>query len=452
MGAVIEVSYFNTFIIKSDTNDVPDPGVDYLYWHIEESRIRGGYNEPSVDLGVKAYIANEEYSRRRRKNSLIFSGPYNVRTGINKTNEFSDAEDITKSLDIAHGSIQKLYAEETNLIVIQEDKISSILVDKDAIYTAEGGGIITSTEKILGQVVPYKGIYGTKHPESFAVGDSGRKYIFDFNRGAVLRLSQDGITEISKYGMHNFFRDISQYVEKAVGGFDEHNSLYTLSLQGTLVGSDGIFIDMEGFVTKQFGLGSEDTSGEYSTLVFDEDNKGWISFVTYKPDIILSLNNKFYSSKNGDLWEHDSSSYYNVFYDQFDNNADSSYVQFIFNTNPSNAKYIKTVNYEGSSKWRMSESITDLGDEAAVIYNSDTTYIDEDGYLQSAGFENDEGKYFAPIINTSSIRSNEIISGTDMAGIKGMFSTVKFEVLGDDVKRNKVELFSVSHKYNISKV
>ena len=43
-------------------------------WYIEASRIRCGYNNTSVDLGVKAYIVSEEPNQIIRGNSLIYSG------------------------------------------------------------------------------------------------------------------------------------------------------------------------------------------------------------------------------------------------------------------------------------------------------------------------------------------------------------------------------------------
>ena len=91
-----------------------------------------------VDFGVKAYLDEQEPLQQNRFNTLIYSGIYNSRTGINNTNQFSVGEDITRSTDPANGSIQKLYAEDTNLIIFQEDKVSRALIDKDAIYSAEG--------------------------------------------------------------------------------------------------------------------------------------------------------------------------------------------------------------------------------------------------------------------------------------------------------------------------
>ena len=251
MGVIVEVKYFNSFWLKKvcrvtdwAKNVVPDwPGVTptppgypsfpfgsnplhgpsvegefaptspigedgyQAAWFVEEMRIKGGFNNTAIDLGVKAYIVDEKRNQEHLLNSLIYSGVYNSRTGINQTNVFSVGEDITKSVDPINGSIQRLYAEDTNLIVFQENKVSRALIDKDTIYTTEGGTQTQAANRVIGQIVPFLGEYGiSKNPESFAVYGY-RKYFTDRYRGAVLRLSRDGITEISSYGMSDYFRD-----------------------------------------------------------------------------------------------------------------------------------------------------------------------------------------------------------------------------------------------------
>ena len=151
MSAILNLKYFNSFWLKKMKSVVAydpaagDPVNGPLNqstlpgnfasdtdedWYIEESRIKGGYNNTSVDFGVKAYLVEEESEQQHRFNSVIYSGVFNSRTGVNRTNVFSVAEDITKSADPANGSIQKLYAEDTNLIILQEDKVSRALIDK----------------------------------------------------------------------------------------------------------------------------------------------------------------------------------------------------------------------------------------------------------------------------------------------------------------------------------
>ena len=186
---------------------VANPSFNKQNYYIEESRIRGGFNNVQTDLGVKAYLNEKNPTQKHRVNALIYSGAFNSNNNFNETNVFSVADSITKALDPHNGSIQKLHADDTNLIVCQEDKISRALIDKDAIYSAEGGGSLTSSNLVIGQIVPYAGEFGiSKNPESFAVYGF-RRYFTDANRNAVLRLSKDGLTEISNYGMIDWFRD-----------------------------------------------------------------------------------------------------------------------------------------------------------------------------------------------------------------------------------------------------
>ena len=49
-------------------------------WYAEEARIRGGYNNTNVDLGVKAYLVEDDPTQNHRSNSIIYSGIFNSRT------------------------------------------------------------------------------------------------------------------------------------------------------------------------------------------------------------------------------------------------------------------------------------------------------------------------------------------------------------------------------------
>jgi hypothetical protein len=203
---------YPAFITSSDNLDgkakwTSDSSTNQDNWIIEESRIRGGFNEVEVGYSPRAYLREDTNEGKVRYNSLIYSGVYNSLTGLNETNVFSVAEQITKSIDPTFGSIQKLHALDNNLAIFQESKVSRALIDKDAIYSAEGGGTVTSTKLVIGQVQPYVGEYGiSTNPESFA-NFGTRRYFSDKYRNAIMRLSNDGLTEISQYGMRDFFRD-----------------------------------------------------------------------------------------------------------------------------------------------------------------------------------------------------------------------------------------------------
>ena len=161
MAATLELKYFNTFWLKKLKNvvgntpsapTVPYNNVPRAYtgvpaedWYIDESRIRGGYNNTTVDFGVKAYIVEDNAINQNRFNTLIIQEYLTLEQVLIILISFPVGEDITRSADPANGSIQKLYAEDTNLIIFQENKVSRALIDKDAIYSAEGNALTTSS-------------------------------------------------------------------------------------------------------------------------------------------------------------------------------------------------------------------------------------------------------------------------------------------------------------------
>ena len=76
----------------------------------------------------------------------------------------------------------------TNLYVFQEYKTSQALIDKDAIFSAEGVGSVTSTNLVIGVIQPIPGKYGiSQNPESFAVYGYN-KYFSDKNNNVILKL------------------------------------------------------------------------------------------------------------------------------------------------------------------------------------------------------------------------------------------------------------------------
>lgn len=407
MAYSLEIEYFNCFVLNgTDGED---------NYHVEEARIKGGFNENFVDYGVRAHITDSTYGEQVRPNAMTYSGIFNNKTGINNTNDFSIGENITKAVDIQNGSIQKLFAEDTNLNIFQEEKVSKALIDKDAIYTAEGNPITAASNIVIGQIVPYGTNYGIgKNPESFAYY-AGRKYFVDKPKGAVLRLSRDGITEISNYGMRGYFRDALRDATNIVGIWDIYNKDYVLSIQG----------------------GSEDI-----TVTFDEGVVGWTSRHSYVPQLGGSLDGKYYTFKNCDIYEHYSNSSYNDFY----GTGYNSEIDIVFNGSVSVSKNFYSINYEGSKTWNIdnikAEQDTGIVDEAENIAAFDVANQD----LIISGFKLQDGKFHSNLINKSAGKSNEVVFGSNMTGIKGYFADMKIKTSATTYQ----ELFSVSTNFNVN--
>ena len=394
------------------------PGNNATDWLIEESRIRGGYNNVSVDFGVKAYLVEDEPKQSHKFSSLIHSGIFNSRTGVNQTNQFSVGEDITRTVDPANGSIQKLYAEDTNLIIFQENKVSKSLIDKDAIYSAEGNASVTSRNLVIGQNVAFAGEYGiSKDPESFAV-NGYRKYFTDRNQNVVCRLSMDGITVISDYGMTDYFRDkLSTAAPNIIGGWDAHNKQYVLSMPKS---EDG-----------------------FDTLSFDERSKGWVSFFDYEPGQIISLNNEYFTTRLGKIYKHyvfaDNTTTRGVFYGETKNSS----VTFVFNGAPSMVKNFQTINYEGDTGWKMDSFKTNTDTTLPITSAVFVTTLEQmQNSLLINRFKRKEDKYYADLVNGTPSQNGEVVWGSSSSGVKGFFGEVTMSI--NNSGAGKKELFAVS--------
>ena len=281
---------------------------------VESDRLRDDFNAIKIDKGVKvSTVFAEQYKEEQKKNGLIYSGLFNSTSGTNRLNQFIQGEAITKDLNPHYGGIQKLHARNTDLVVLCEDKCLKVLANKDALFEAGGNAQLTATNRVLGQTIPFSGNYGiSKNPESFAEY-AFRMYFTDKNRGAVIRLSMDGITPISDAGMRDYFNDNLPTASKLIGSYDTKKGAYNLTLPT-------------------------------NTVCFDEKINGWPSFKSFVPEAGASLNNKYFTMYQGELWIHNNP-IRNTFYGE--KSAESS-VTLLINDIAETIKGFKTLNYSGT--------------------------------------------------------------------------------------------------------
>jgi len=528
-------SYLNKFVYNTYFNSY-NP-VDYYNCFsfangVESNRVRDDYNAVTIDKGPKvSTVLAEQYKQEHRKSGLIYSGIYNSTSGINNLNQFIQAEKITKDINPTYGSIQKLLSRDTDLVTLCEDRVIRVLSNKDAVYNADGNINLTSTNNVLGQATPYAGDFGiSTNPESFAV-DQYRAYFTDKSRGAVIRLSMDGLTPISDLGMRDWFKDsFKQHELSLIGSYDNNKKLYNLTLDTTnapkirvfnassppedstktyfgVTGNSGVglvpgsvnaqdwapfdsasnlnfnassiaFIDVSVYdysntdqsswldtLVSAVNAGSTynlaigiDAEGDYYgggqtgeniytvssisaatlsasgslyhriyltwdsgnvdlhahrayiiyygqnenaskkaattspyTVSFSEDTKGWTTFKSWIQETGFSVNDKYFTFKGGELYQHHNNETRNNFYGvQYD-----SSVCFIFNDMPSSVKSFSSLSYEGSqSKIDIYLSDDEYYNNVAKDgwYTESITTDLETGFIPE--FKNKEGKWF----------------------------------------------------------
>jgi hypothetical protein len=237
------------------------------------------------------------------------------------------------------------------------------------------------------------------------------------NKGVILRLSRDGITEISNYGMRSYFRENLKNATKLHGSWDIHNKVYSLSMRG----------------------GSID-----KTVSFDEEANGWVSFYPYISEMSGSMNGSYYTTKLGDLWLHYSNDTRNSFHGA---ESQPSYIKTVVNAQPSIKKNFLTLGYEGTEDWYTNNILTDT--QGANSYDQGESIAKYNIANQDAiisAYKKQNNSYVANIINNSSSKANEVIFGDIVSGIKGMY--MELTMITDST--NYSELFTVTSNFNIN--
>tara|TARA_R100001480_G_scaffold65366_1_gene77294 strand:- start:69 stop:881 length:813 start_codon:yes stop_codon:yes gene_type:complete len=136
------------------------------------------------------------------------------------------------------------------------------------------------------------------------------------------------------------------------------------------------------------------------TLSYSEGVKGFPSFYSYIPDIMVGMNQYFYSFKGGNLFRHNTNNtrnnYYGVQY--------NSKITSVFNPNPLQNKLFKTLNLESDGAWQ------------ATL----TTDIQLTGFIDSSYFEKKEASWFAFIRNNGPTGANTNQAEWELRSLNGI--------------------------------
>ena len=204
---------------------------------VESFRIEDRIAGKSFLLGQRVLaVSNQDFKEADRFAGMTYSGVYSDSANSNNLNEFNLGLVNFKDLETEFGPIMKLHSRETDILVLQEDRISYVLAGKNIISDSTGGGAITSVPEVLGTQIARIEEYGISfNPESFSAW-GGSMFFTDTKRGAVLMLrggsrNNDQLQEISSFGMRSWFRDQfnAQLTTQKLGGYDPYMDEYVLS-------------------------------------------------------------------------------------------------------------------------------------------------------------------------------------------------------------------------------
>ena len=324
---------------------------------VESDTIKDDFNSDTIYRyttsgklsGFEQSMQNPDYKEVRKANSIIFSELYNKSIGSG-FNEFIQQEDIIKKINDEYGSIQKLFTRNGDVVVFCENKVLRVLSSgKDALFNADGNIQTVSSKNVLGQAIPYLGDYGiSTNPESFAA-EEYRIYFADAKRGAVCRLSRDGITPISEAGMKDFFNDHLKQSQAIIGSYDGKKNEYNVVIHEII---------------------DPNNSKNVYNLGYKENVKGWTSFKSFIYESAATISNSYYTFKNGLQYIHHPDNLSFTYCNFYGSNFSSS-ITDIFNETSSTVKLFKTLNYEGTQS-KVVKFTDELVD--GVTYNDNEYY------------------------------------------------------------------------------
>lgn len=220
--AIVDTQFFNCFAFGNG---------------VESYKVRDSAVGKTFNLGNRVVaVSAQDYKEADRFADLTYSGVYNDESNVNKLNEFNLGLLNFKPLEDSFGQISLIDGRQTDILVLQEDKISYVLAGKNLLSDAAGGGALSSVPEVLGTQIARIENYGNSfNPESYAKWGAD-KFFTDAKRGAVIQLRGDSYSNeqlqvVSEFGMRPWFRDLFiDYIDtQKLGGYDPYMTEYVLS-------------------------------------------------------------------------------------------------------------------------------------------------------------------------------------------------------------------------------
>lgn len=342
-----------------------------------------------------------------------WSLPYVANTNINQSNTFRFTN--FDEIDRKKGSIQRFKYRDRKLIVFQNLAVGRYGVYSKYIRNNSGQTELVVTDQILttNNIQYYQGESGVGDEYTAVCSSEDADYFVYPLTGAVIRLSNDGMTNLSDTYKGQFYLSnlINKYnrdylrnngsKSKVMMYFDNYEEQAHVILQGGSIGADVIL--------------------PYC-FSFNETRNSFCSFYDYlNPDFMICAENTTYSWKAGKMYVHNNeAAYTNFFGTQY-----YPSIELVFNEQESIKKNFNAVAYQSNQIWQSATS----GDIYTSYVNPQTNLL-QISQLKSVDYENDENKKVAAFLRDVNSKSNAQSALIDGDYLQGFYIVAKFSYLG----------------------
>lgn len=395
----VNVGYFNLRVDILNNVTIP----------IIESSFSDSYNIVTNSNGRPSVV--DVNAKRLYYPVLVrFGQSYQADTSINGTNRFFfDNQD---SYDRGFGDVQRLHVRDRYMKVYQKLKVGNVPILTQIVKDVTGNPLQANSDQLINKIQYYEGNFGIGDASDSLAWDNFADYFVDNYRGAICRLSQNGIEPLSiKYKTNAFFlKLLKSYRRSLNNGIVPADQTYMgdPSIYGVFEASTNRYI----VALEEINRYSDPTTLVFSqpsyTVAFDENVNQFSSFYSYKPECLANLNTTLISFKNGEIWIHDNQNAYCNFYGtQYE-----SYIEVVFNSSSIQKKTWLNISEFANTVW-----------DCPSITSQMNTYgtTQQVSSIPAANFKTLESNYHSNFLrDTNSIGG--LINGNPL---KGNFLVVK---------------------------
>lgn len=363
----------------------------------EYSTLAGSFRPETVVLSrtfnatsyfAEAMCPNDIYFQRRdndtgRPNYITKQGQVYKPTGISWSNTYIpgtqnnglgvfdalDKKILPEDIGEIEKIIQVLRVQEGGsfILCLGNSETISIYLGEKRIFDNEGNSFLASTSEFIGQVNPLRGGFGCQNHESVVTHD-GLAWWYNRDRSAFVRYDNNGLDDISELGLKRVTNLFSlKYASLTIGqiealgsrpfvfgGIDPYHKEVLWTIPSTESTPPKGNLPDYSSPNRPYPYDVYDGVGK--TLVFSLVNNKWAFPHKYESDGFVSIRNKLFSSKNGQLYQHNDTGGRSNFY-----GADViPAIGFIFNEEPENIKQYLTLLVQGNFKPTFTHMRTEL--------------------------------------------------------------------------------------------
>lgn len=307
-----------------------------------------------------------------------FGQAYQLNTNVNGINRFYPNN--FQEYDMQYGDVVRLKVRDRAVRVFQKFKVGVVPLFNQISKNADGATLNVVTDKLLNPIQYYVGDFGIGEHATSLASFNYADYFTTNIRGVVARVSNDGVEPLSiRYKMNAWA--IAELPKrsgnsKVYGGFDPRTNNYVLALEAA-------------------------TGSAAQTLAYDEENNGFESFLSYQPEMMVTLGMQFITFKNGQLYTHDSETYNNFYGVQY-----RSFLTLCFNQSPNQTKVYQSLEYRADKIWYCTELRTSMYSFGSTLQNSE---------IPKSAFRRLEDRTAAPVYRDKNT-SGGLANGQPMRG------------------------------------